>query len=208
MNRAKNMTLNMVNYISDNVTVLRCSGRLVLGEGEDALREKVKKLLLQGHRIVVNLTELEHIDSMGLATIAGLHRLDNSRIKHTPINRTPTLPKIRDSSLPRSTLVARPRRSDAVSYLSLALSLMSSKLSSRRSRPALRRKVTWPTILLVGVHTSFRMVCRVFHACDGLSLDRLIRGRKFFDTLGTSIRNRRKSFNIACLSGTVPIHAL
>jgi anti-anti-sigma factor len=37
--------------------------------------------LVEGHRIVVNLTELEHIDSMGLATIAGLHRLDNFRIK-------------------------------------------------------------------------------------------------------------------------------
>src|SRR6266576_5515625 len=81
MNRVKNMTLNMVGDISDNVTFLRCSGRLVLGEDADALREKVKRLLVEGHRIVVNLTELEHIDSMGLATIAGLHRLDNSRIK-------------------------------------------------------------------------------------------------------------------------------
>jgi anti-anti-sigma factor len=75
------MTLNMVSHISDNVTVLRCSGRLVLGEDADALRERVKKLLIEGHRIVVNLTELEHIDSVGLATIAGLHRLDISRIK-------------------------------------------------------------------------------------------------------------------------------
>ena len=81
MNRVKNMTLNMVSDISDNVTVLRCSGHLVLGEDDAALREKVKNLLLEGHRIVVNLTELEHIDSMGLATIAGLHRLDPSRIK-------------------------------------------------------------------------------------------------------------------------------
>jgi hypothetical protein len=40
MNRVKNMTLNMVNYISDNVTVLRCSGRLVLGEDDDALRQQ------------------------------------------------------------------------------------------------------------------------------------------------------------------------
>jgi anti-anti-sigma factor len=75
------MTLNMVSYISDDVTVLRCSGRLVLGEDADALRGRVKKVLVEGHRIVVNLTELEHIDSVGLATIAGLHGLDNSRIK-------------------------------------------------------------------------------------------------------------------------------
>jgi anti-anti-sigma factor len=81
MKRVKNMTLNVVSYFSDNVTVLRCSGRLVLGEDADALRERVKKLLVEGHRIVVNLTELEHIDSVGLATVAGLHGLDNSRIK-------------------------------------------------------------------------------------------------------------------------------
>ena len=79
--RVKSMTLNMVSHIADNVTVLRCSGRLVLGEDADVLRERVKKLLVEGHRIVVNLTELDHIDSLGLATIAGLHRLDNSRIK-------------------------------------------------------------------------------------------------------------------------------
>ena len=79
--RVKSMTLNMASHISDNVTVLRCSGRLVLGEDADALRERVKTVLVERHRIVVNLSELEHIDSVGLATIAGLHRLDNSRIK-------------------------------------------------------------------------------------------------------------------------------
>jgi anti-anti-sigma factor len=61
--------------------VLRCTGRLVLGEDADALRERTKKLLIEGHRIVVNLSELEHIDSVGLATIVALHRLGNSRIK-------------------------------------------------------------------------------------------------------------------------------
>src|SRR6266478_10249845 len=81
MNRVKNMTLNMVSYISDNVTVLRCAGRLVLGEDADALRERIKRLLVEGHRIVVNLSELEHIDSIGLATIVALHRLGTSRIK-------------------------------------------------------------------------------------------------------------------------------
>lgn len=75
------MTLNMAAHISDNVTVLRCFGRLVLGEDADALRDRVKTVLVEGHRIVVNLSELEHIDSVGLSTIAGLHRLDNSRIK-------------------------------------------------------------------------------------------------------------------------------
>jgi anti-anti-sigma factor len=77
----KSMTVSTVSHVSDDVMVLRCTGRLVLGEDADALRERVRTLLVEGHRIVVNLSELEHIDSVGLATIAGLHRLDNSRIK-------------------------------------------------------------------------------------------------------------------------------
>ena len=77
----KSMTVSTVTHASDDVIMLRCTGRLVLGEDADALRERTKKLLVEGHRVVVNLSELEHIDSVGLATIAGLHRLDNSRIK-------------------------------------------------------------------------------------------------------------------------------
>jgi anti-anti-sigma factor len=45
------------------------------------IRERIKRLLVEGHRIVVNLSELEHIDSIGLATIVALHRLGTSRIK-------------------------------------------------------------------------------------------------------------------------------
>ena len=75
------MAVSTVTHVSDDVMVLRCTGRLVLGEDADALRERTKKLLEEGHRIVVNLSELEHIDSVGLATIVALHRLDTSRIK-------------------------------------------------------------------------------------------------------------------------------
>jgi anti-anti-sigma factor len=75
------MTVNAGTHVSDDVMVLRCTGRLVLGEDADALRERTKKLLVEGHRIVVNLSELEHIDSIGLATIVALHRLGTSRIK-------------------------------------------------------------------------------------------------------------------------------
>ncbi len=75
------MAVSTVTHVSDDVMVLRCTGRLVLGEDAEALRERTKKLLIEGHRIVVNLSELEHIDSVGLATIVALHRLDTSRIK-------------------------------------------------------------------------------------------------------------------------------
>ncbi len=75
------MAVSTVTHVSDDVMVLRCTGRLVLGEDAEALRERTKKLLIEGHRIVVNLSELEHIDSVGLATIVALHRLGTSRIK-------------------------------------------------------------------------------------------------------------------------------
>ena len=77
----KSIALSTVTHVSDDVIVLRCIGRLVLGEDAAALRERTKKLLVEGHRIVVNLSELEHIDSIGLATIIALHRLSTSRIK-------------------------------------------------------------------------------------------------------------------------------
>ncbi len=77
----KSMTVSTVTHVSDDVMVLRCTGRLVLGEDADALRERTKKLLVEGHRIVVNLSELEHVDSIGLATIVALHRLGTSQIK-------------------------------------------------------------------------------------------------------------------------------
>lgn len=77
----KNMMLSTFTHVSDDVIVLRCTGRLVLGEDADALRERATKLLEEGHRVVVNLSELEHIDSVGLATIVGLHRLETARVK-------------------------------------------------------------------------------------------------------------------------------
>lgn len=75
------MALSTVIHIWDDVVVLRCVGRLVLSEASDALRERIKGLLTEGHRIVVNLSDLEHMDSVGLAIIVGLYRLGNSRIQ-------------------------------------------------------------------------------------------------------------------------------
>ena len=77
----KGMTVNTVRHVSDDVMVLRCAGRLVFGEDANALRQRTKKLMLEGNRIVVNLSQLEHIDSIGLATIVALHSLGSSQIK-------------------------------------------------------------------------------------------------------------------------------
>jgi anti-sigma B factor antagonist len=53
--------------------VVDCSGRLVFGEESASLREMVKKLLGQSPKIVMNLREVNHIDSGGLGTLVSLY---------------------------------------------------------------------------------------------------------------------------------------
>ncbi|MGO8983226.1 MAG: STAS domain-containing protein [Terriglobales bacterium] len=57
----------------EGVMVVDCSGRLVFGEESASLREMVKKLLGQSPKIVMNLREVNHIDSGGLGTLVSLY---------------------------------------------------------------------------------------------------------------------------------------
>jgi anti-sigma B factor antagonist len=53
--------------------VVDCSGRLVFGEESASLREVVKKLVLQSPKVVLNLHEVNYIDSGGLGTLVSLY---------------------------------------------------------------------------------------------------------------------------------------
>ena len=53
--------------------VVDCSGRLVFGEESASLRDTVKKLIAQSPNIVLNLHEVNHIDSGGLGTLVSLY---------------------------------------------------------------------------------------------------------------------------------------
>jgi len=53
-------------------TVVRCSGRLVAGMTAN-LREKVKELIPHAKLIILDLTDLQHMDSSGLGTIVSLY---------------------------------------------------------------------------------------------------------------------------------------
>ncbi len=53
--------------------VVDCSGRLVFGEESASLRDAVKKLLAQSPKVVLNLQEVNHIDSGGLGTLVSLY---------------------------------------------------------------------------------------------------------------------------------------
>lgn len=56
----------------DTVAIVRCHGRLVAG-GCDLLYSQVKQLIPGSKRIVLDLTDLTHMDSMGLGTLVRLY---------------------------------------------------------------------------------------------------------------------------------------
>ncbi len=66
------MQLRMSTRLLDGVTVLDCSGRIVFGEEAAAMRETVKKLLAESKFLVINLGEVNYIDSGGLGALVGL----------------------------------------------------------------------------------------------------------------------------------------
>jgi anti-sigma B factor antagonist len=52
------------------VTIVDVTGRLVLGDAADAVRDKVRSLLQQGRlQIVVNLGDVTYMDSSGLGVL-------------------------------------------------------------------------------------------------------------------------------------------
>jgi len=63
------MGLKATTYFRGDVIVFRCVGRLVAGEETTAFRQRAEKLLSAGRRVVINLTEVDHIDSTGLADL-------------------------------------------------------------------------------------------------------------------------------------------
>ena len=55
---------------ANNVVVLDLQGKLMIGEGDVMLREKVESLVDAGHRrIVLDLADVPYVDSAGLGEI-------------------------------------------------------------------------------------------------------------------------------------------
>jgi len=67
------MQLKLEMHVVDDVTVIRCKGRIIFGEEAVALREMVKGILPAARNIVIDLGETTHIDSGGLGTLVGLY---------------------------------------------------------------------------------------------------------------------------------------
>ena len=67
------MNLKLATRTVDGVLVVDCHGRIVFGEETLALRELVKEQLKTNKNIVINLAEVNFIDSGGLGTLVGLY---------------------------------------------------------------------------------------------------------------------------------------
>ncbi|MFZ0770578.1 MAG: STAS domain-containing protein [Candidatus Sulfotelmatobacter sp.] len=66
------MQLKLATRAKDGIVIVDCSGRIVFGEESSQLRETVKKAVSENNRIVLNLGEVNYIDSGGLGTLVAL----------------------------------------------------------------------------------------------------------------------------------------
>lgn len=67
------MQLKITQRTVDGILVIGCSGRVVFGEESSLLRDEVKKAIQDHKRVVLNLGEVNYIDSGGLGTLVALH---------------------------------------------------------------------------------------------------------------------------------------
>jgi len=67
------MKLTLAMRAKGEILVVDCSGRIVFGEESSLLRDTVKKALSSNNHIVLNLGEVNYIDSGGLGTLVELH---------------------------------------------------------------------------------------------------------------------------------------
>lgn len=66
------MALTVQTQISGDVFILGCNGRIVSIDDRALLRERVGNMLRQSLKIVVNLQEVDYIDSEGVGMLVGL----------------------------------------------------------------------------------------------------------------------------------------
>ena len=56
--------------VVNDVTILDLKGKITLGDGDEALKDKINSLVLQNRRrILLNLAEVPYIDSAGLGEV-------------------------------------------------------------------------------------------------------------------------------------------
>jgi anti-sigma B factor antagonist len=66
------MQLKLSTKTVDGILIVDCIGRIVFGDESSLLRETVKKAVSQNSKIILNLGEVNYIDSGGLGTLVAL----------------------------------------------------------------------------------------------------------------------------------------
>jgi len=78
--RGIRVALKLTTRTINGVTVVEAVGRIILGQETNDLRESLKGLLANGTtKIVINLAQVDFIDSSGLGALVGLYSTANSR---------------------------------------------------------------------------------------------------------------------------------
>lgn len=67
------MNLKMEVKTVSGVTVVSCVGRIVFGDEAAALRAELKKTLTTSKKLILNLSDVNYIDSGGLGTLVGVY---------------------------------------------------------------------------------------------------------------------------------------
>ena len=66
------MSLKLSSRVVNGVKIIDCNGRIVFGEEASQLRDTIKKDLPENNRIVLNLANVNYIDSGGIGTMVSL----------------------------------------------------------------------------------------------------------------------------------------
>lgn len=89
------MALKIGTHTVDEVAILRCSGRIRFGEETATLRDTFKQLLTDHKKIVLDLGEVEYIDSGGLGTLVGMY--SSARVVGAEVKLANLTARIKDS---------------------------------------------------------------------------------------------------------------
>jgi anti-anti-sigma factor len=65
-------TLNLHMLAGEGATTVRCTGRLTI-DTSPQLKKEVKALLVNKRRVILDLTDLAHMDSSGLGALVALY---------------------------------------------------------------------------------------------------------------------------------------
>jgi anti-sigma B factor antagonist len=68
--QAKEFRMHIEERVVGEVTILDLKGKITLGDGDEALKDKVHSLLNQGRKkVLLNLADVPYIDSAGLGAV-------------------------------------------------------------------------------------------------------------------------------------------